>query len=281
MKSCTSISGGKTSAYLAANYPTDYNVFALVRTNDRSCLYPDAKLRSLVEDRIQKPFIGTLEDDTIIHTILDLEQHIGKKINWCSGTTYDELLDQTNVGLLPNPTARFCTTELKLQPMFHWWAQNVGKVVEMQIGFRANETRRMHNMLSRTDENGYMKLRVTFEKNSRGQNKWEHIPWQKPVFPLIENSIYRDQIEEYWKDKPVRFARLNNCVGCFHRNPILLKKLHNEQPNKIEWFADKEQNLGKGVWRREYKYADILKHKLQLELSFDDFSECDSGYCGL
>ena len=29
MKSVTSISGGKTSAYLAANYPTDYTIFVL------------------------------------------------------------------------------------------------------------------------------------------------------------------------------------------------------------------------------------------------------------
>ena len=28
-----SLSGGKTSSYIAANYPADYNVFALVRMN--------------------------------------------------------------------------------------------------------------------------------------------------------------------------------------------------------------------------------------------------------
>ena len=45
MKTVNSISGGKTSAYIAANYPADYNVFALVRTDDKSCMYPDAKVR--------------------------------------------------------------------------------------------------------------------------------------------------------------------------------------------------------------------------------------------
>ena len=44
MKTVNSISGGKTSAYIAANYPADYNVFALVRTDDKSCMYPDAKV---------------------------------------------------------------------------------------------------------------------------------------------------------------------------------------------------------------------------------------------
>ena len=58
MKTVTSVSGGKTSAYLAANYPTDYNVFALVTTSDKTCLYPDKKLRQVVGDRIGREFIG-------------------------------------------------------------------------------------------------------------------------------------------------------------------------------------------------------------------------------
>jgi hypothetical protein len=78
MKTVTSISGGQTSAYVAANYPSDYNVFALVRIE--SARFPDQTLRKRVEDKIQAPFIGTPEDDTIIHTIFDLEQYLGREI---------------------------------------------------------------------------------------------------------------------------------------------------------------------------------------------------------
>ena len=35
MITVNSVSGGKTSAYIAANYPADYDVFALVRTNKK------------------------------------------------------------------------------------------------------------------------------------------------------------------------------------------------------------------------------------------------------
>ena len=52
MTTVNSISGGKTSAYVAANYKADYNVFALVRTSDEKCLFPDAKLRQMVSDRL-------------------------------------------------------------------------------------------------------------------------------------------------------------------------------------------------------------------------------------
>ena len=66
MKTVNSLSGGKTSSYIAANYHADYDVFALVRTDDKNCMFPDKKLSQEVEDRIQAPFVGTLEDDVII-----------------------------------------------------------------------------------------------------------------------------------------------------------------------------------------------------------------------
>ena len=52
MITINSVSGGKTSAYIAANYPADYNVFALVRTSDKNCLFPDKKLRQIVSDKL-------------------------------------------------------------------------------------------------------------------------------------------------------------------------------------------------------------------------------------
>jgi len=61
MKTVNSLSGGKTSSYIAANYPADYNLFSLVRTDDVRVLFPDAKIRQIVSDRIGKEFIGTLE----------------------------------------------------------------------------------------------------------------------------------------------------------------------------------------------------------------------------
>lgn len=281
MKTCNSISGGKTSAYLAANYPADYNIFALVTTNDKNCLYPDAKLRQRVSDKIGREFIGTLEMDDIIHTIFDLEQYIGKEINWVAGITFDDVVDKKG-GWLPNKLHRYCTTNMKLDPMFHFWHKNSGgDPWEMRIGFRANETRRANNMLERLNENGLLEIKQTVSKHPNGKNKWENFEWQKPAFPLIDDQVYKDQIVNYWTGKPVRFATHNNCVGCFHRNPVFLKKMSEEHPNKFDWFVDQEKGRREGTWRTGITYEQIKKHRLQLELSLDDFSECDSGYCGL
>ena len=92
MKTVNSLSGGKTSSYLAVHYPADYNVFALVRTNDQKCIFPDAKIRQIVSDKIGKEFIGTLEEDAIIYTMLDLEQFIGKEITWLSDSTFEDII---------------------------------------------------------------------------------------------------------------------------------------------------------------------------------------------
>ena len=281
MKTVNSLSGGKTSSYIAANYPADYNVFSLVRTDDKNCMFPDTKIRQEVSDRLGTEFIGTLEEDMIIYTMLDLEQFIGSKIDWVTGKTFDENTVRNGKRYLPNVTQRFCTTEMKLQPIFDWWRKEINQVVEMRIGFRANEQRRAKTMLEKTNKNGNLEFKAIVGKR-KTQNKWADIEWQKPKFPLIENPTFKDSIENYWQDKNVRFAYLNNCVGCFHRSPVLLKHMSDKHPNKFQWFVDSEENgYGKRTFKNGMKYKDIRKSLKQTELFDDDFNECDSGYCGL
>ena len=278
MKTVNSLSGGKTSSYIAAYYPADYNVFSLVRTDDKKCLFPDAKIRQEVSDKLRTEFIGTLEEDAIIYTMLDLEQYIGQKINWVTGKTFDEIINKNGKTYLPNVTQRFCTTEMKLKPIFNWWQNKFNKPIKMNIGYRANEGSRAKTMLNKTTKNGFSTFKTIVGKR-KTQNKWANIEWQKPMFPLIDDNIYKDKIEKYWKDKPVRFAYMNNCVGCFHRTPVLLKHLSDKQPNKYQWFIDAEKDTR--TFKNGMTYKQIKNSFKQTSLFDDDFNECDSGYCGL
>lgn len=278
MKTCNSLSGGKTSSYVAVNYPADYNVFSLVRTNDKTCLFPDAKLRQIVSDKIGTEFIGTLEEDAIIYTMLDLEQFIGTKIDWVTGKTFDEIINRNGKKYLPNIMQRFCTSEMKLQPIFNWWKSNFNEVIEMRIGYRANEMSRAKTMISKLNKNGNLEFKDIVGKR-KTQNKWALIEWQKPNFPLITDGIFKDNIVEFWKDKNVKFAYMNNCVGCFHRNEILLKLMSDKHPNKFDWFAKQENNERK--FKNGITYNKIKSYKLQTKLFEDDFNDCDSGYCGI
>ena len=176
---------------------------------------------------------------------------------------------------------RYCTTNLKLIPIFQWWYNTINMPVEMRIGFRANEMSRAKRMIGKLNNNGLLEIKETVSKHPDGRNKWQIFEWQKPIFPLINDGIFKDNIEQYWNDKPVKFAWMNNCVGCFHRNEVLLNKMFELHPNKLQWFADQEIGRnGKGIWK-SVTYERIKNWNIQTELSFDDFSECDSGYCGL
>ena len=279
MKRVNCLSGGKTSSYIAANYYADYNVFALVRIKDNRCIFPDKKIRQEVEDRIQAPFIATPEDDAIIYTMLDLEQYIGKKITWVTGKTFEDVL--STAGTLPDPLRRYCTTQMKIEPLFEWWRKKINIPCEFALGFRANETKRAKRTLEKTNKKGFLEMKAIVGKRGT-RNKWDMIEWQKPIFPLIKDNIYKDMIETYWKDKSVRFAWMNNCVGCFHKNPLLIRKMWDKHPDKIKWFAEQERKKHKkDVWykNKNLSYNEILEWDLQVDLFEDDFNECDSGFC--
>ena len=244
-------------------------------------MFPDAKIRQEVSDRLGTEFIGTLEEDMIIYTMLDLEQFIGSKIDWVTGKTFDNAIIKTKKGTryLPNKMARYCTTELKTMPILYWMYDVIKEPVIMRFGYRANETRRAVKMMDKTDEEGFTKVKATFTTLKDGRNSWGVYRYCKPEFPLINDNIYKDTIEQFWKDKDVRFAYMNNCVGCWWRSPLLLKKMSDKHPKKMKWFADQETSKSK--WRSDIMYKDIIKWKSQTELFDDDFNECDSGYCGL
>lgn len=279
MKKVNSLSGGKTSSYIAANYPADYDVFSLVRIEDENCKFPDEKIRKEVEDRIQAPFIGTAEDDTIIYTMLDLEQFIGREITWVTGQTFDGII-QKHGGFLPNKIARYCTTDMKTMPIAEWRYKNIEGDVAMRFGYRANEQGRAKRMMEKVNNNDMTEVKIVIGKHPNGNNKWKTIEYCKPEFPLIKDHLFKDSIEQFWIDKPVRFAYMNNCVGCWWRSPMLLSHMSKRHPEKMDWFARQEEG-NKGRFKSEVSYREIMNYKTQIQLFDDDFNECDSGYCGL
>lgn len=284
MKIVTSVSGGKTSAYIAVNYPCDSLVFALVRTSDPKLKFKDDSIRKIVSDRIGAEFIGTLEDDTIIYTMLDLEQYLGKKINWVSGLTFDEVVKNKG-GWLPSKLRRYCTAWMKIDPIFYWWAKKYNfEPVKMNIGYRFSEVNRAYKMTSQLNGSNLSEHKATFQKHTegrhKGKNKWELIGWREPVFPLIDDKIFKDDIEIFWENKPVRFAERNNCVGCFHRSSRLLNQISKEHPEKFDWFSNQEGGR-KGYWKDNISYQKIKEMNFTQEMNFNITTDCSSGFCGM
>ena len=121
-------------------------------------------------------------------------------------------------------------------------------------------------------------------------NKIEELPNEKYYSICeeeIKDNIYKDNIEEFWKDKKVRFAYANNCVGCFHRNPVFLKHISSKSEKQYDWFVQQEKNSydsNSARWKTGMTYEEIKNAFTQLQMFDDDFDAgdgCDSGYCGL
>jgi len=281
MKTVNSISGGKTSAYIAKHYPADINIFSLVRIEDKECLWmngKDEKTRQLISDRIGKEFIGTAEMDDIIYTILDLEQFLGTEIKIISDKSFEEIISD-NANYLPNKMVRYCTTEMKFMPIFNYLRRLGVLPVEMRIGYRPNEKERAERMLAK-NINGFEQVKAVIGK-SKVNNKWGMVDYRIAKFPLIDDNITKDVIYNYWEDKPVRFAYRNNCVMCVNRQPLMISHMTTKDIRKIEWANRIEQKTG-NTFLSDVPMSTILKYSVQGNLfNDDDFSDCDSGNCEL
>lgn len=282
MKTMNSLSGGKSSSFIAVNYPADFEVFALVRIESHQTI-KDKKLIQRIEDKIQQPFVATPEQDNIVTIMFDLEQKIGRNIHWITGKTFEQVIKE-KANYLPNVMTRYCTTRLKMFPMFDFWQKNINEICDMRIGFRSGEERRMNNVLDRCVD-GVETTKMIVGKHKNGNNKWKEIAWRKPTFPLIENMIDSKMIHNFWqKNDDVRFKKgyYNNCTGCFHRSPMFLSKMNQEHHEKISWFASMEERTG-NQFKKELSMKSIQEFNPQIEIDWNDFGDdsCDSGFCGL
>ena len=127
---------------MAKHYATDKNIFALVRIEDRQCTPKDKVLVQKVSDKIGMEFIATAESDKTLTVMFDLEQLIGKEIIWTTGETFEQVCLKRKA--LPNLMMRFCTTEMKMKPIFEYCQQEWG-TVKMNIGFRFDELERQNS----------------------------------------------------------------------------------------------------------------------------------------
>jgi len=309
MVTVNTISGGKSSATNSILYPADHNVFSLVRIEKpedgekrfdvRWMKGKDENTRRIIEDRIGKDFYGTAEDDTIIYTILDLEQFLGSEITIVSGETFDNVLKNSG-RCLPDPLRRFCTQEMKLKPMFDWWKENINQPAEFRIGFRKGEEKRAVKTLKSCNERGFLEMKDIIgqrqcKRKKTGeiftQNLWGQIEWQKPTFKLIENLITRDFVENFTDELPIRFSDKNNCGNCFHQDPMFIAwraRVNENIKEVVKWASSKEGiKHKKDVWFKEKQLtmSQILhfaeQYSFLKELTSNDFNDCDSGYCGI
>lgn len=297
----SSISGGRTSAYMALKYPTDVNLFAVVLTDDPFATPRDPGLLRELQKRIPH-FKGSRElDDTLI-AVLMLEQKLGKEIKFlASSSTFDTVIDSRQA--LPNRTTRFCTVEMKLKPIFEFCYFNllnpvihpnnslsIMNPIEMNIGFRFDEAQRV-----------YKNLGAVFNKQSKqldwsnsgsceviefphkcdiagtfsGKHRWiKSADWRFKQFPLFTSRIVKEDILSFWSKHPeFKFPEVSNCDYCFFHTSQELDKQFKQNPARYFWWKQKEDHLGKtfgdvSIKDRFPKSGGSKQIELDLDLDF-------------
>lgn len=286
MKTVNSLSGGRTSSYMAIHYPADINLFALVTIEDKRATPKDPKLVQMVSDKIGKQFIATAEDNRTLVVMFDLEQMMGKEIIWLNERTYDSLFREKNTfgghsTRLPSWARRYCTVELKIVPIFKYCFLRVLKSetdkVNMRIGYRADERHRKINFSDNDAE--FMKFPTACKNYGKHHQTHKRFHWRQASFPLIDDPITTFEVIRYWRDKHLVFPPQSNCVGCFHKDEVSLNLQWKEAPEQMQWFADQEK-LGKGNWlHANLKYETIKDMQFTMPLDFAMGGVSCSGGC--
>ena len=267
MKTITSISGGKTSAYMAINFPTEYNIFSLIRIEDSKCTPKDIGFVKAVENKINMDFVATAESDDTLRVVLELEQILGREIIWVTGDTFEEVIRKKKA--LPNLMMRFCTTELKIKPIFDYCHEVIQEPVLMSIGFRYDEQERANS------QNTHFKTIVGRRGN---KNKWGEVYWRELSYPLIKNQITHYPIHRWAINSGLPFPPDSNCVGCFWKHLQQLRKNWNSEPLKMQWFADMEGKM-KRRFKKEMSMSRIKTIGIQSDFNFGTGAGCQAGFC--
>lgn len=280
MITVNSLSGGKTSSYIAANYPANYELFALVCIDDHNAGRKlDKTIKQMVNDRLQKyshhwpEFKATSEDPKILTAMFDLEQFIGREIIWLRGMGWEEMIRTKKA--IPNKGMRFCTTIMKMIPIFEFLYLRTEMPVKMRIGYRYDEMERAD------DFDNIMKYspRCEYQPGSnRWIHRWENIVWRVGDFPLIRDKVIHYQIKNFWEGKGIDFPKDSNCQNCFWKPFQQLRKNFDTNPDIMQWSKIQEDIMDR-TFKKEYSLHEIERMGLQAEFAFGVGSGCQAGFC--
>lgn len=282
MITINSLSGGKTSSYIAAHYPADIDVFALVCIDDHNANAGkvDKAMRQRVNDKLQKycsgqhEFLATAEDPITLKTMFDLEQHIGREIIWVRGPGFHEAIRMKQS--LPNRNKRWCTTLMKIWPIFRFLYMYHELPVKMRIGYRSDEKKRAKTFR----ESFIYANRCEYRpKSNTWIHRWVEAPFRQAEFPLIDDDIFHIDVVDYWNlIQSVEFPKDSNCQFCFWKKANQLRKNFDTNP-PIMFSAMIMEGINGNRFHDGISINGVRHSGIQEDLFQLVSGGCEGGYC--
>lgn len=173
-----------------------------------------------------------------------------------NGEPFAHLIAKRNY--LPNPVARFCTSELKVLTIDRYMKAAGIPEYETMVGIRADEQRRAAKMRD---------------------NK---------LTPLVDAGVTQADVQAFWRanefDLGLDFrdgvTPKGNCDLCFLKGAHQIQSLIAEKPRRAVWWAEQEKAIG-GTFRSDRpSYAQMAKFAEQQVDMFDRDEEAIACFCG-
>lgn len=155
----------------------------------------------------------------------------------------------TDKKFLPNPVARFCTTELKIKPIAAWMEARGYTEWDTVVGIRADEKKRVVTM------------------RERGM-----------TVPLADAGITKPDVMAFWRASAFDLRlqpHESNCDLCFLKGAGLRRQIIRDHPETVVWWIDQERRIG-GTFRSDGRYLDLVLQPDLFAASDESLTEC---YC--
>lgn len=248
---CISFSGGRTSAYM---------LWRVLQSNG-----------GLPSDAVVCFANTGKEDEATLRFVRDCGERWGVQITWVEyrndergfavvnfdtasrgGEPFEALVTKKNY--LPNPVARFCTSDLKVIPI-----SRVSPDHDTMVGVRSDEPRRVG------------KLR------ERGL-----------LVPLVDAGVTQSDVQAFWRNQPFDLGlefrngmtSLGNCDLCFLKGAHQIQSLIADKPERAIWWAQREERIGARFRSDRPSYAQMAQFVAQQRDMFDPNEEAIACFCG-
>jgi hypothetical protein len=143
--------------------------------------------------------------------------------NYETEDPFKTMLQKRNYKKFPNRMARICTVELKVKTCKRYLRKLGITEFENFVGFRYDEPRRVLNRK---------------KEFARVHDK----------FPLYEQKITKDHVNEYWDKKPYNLeipSILGNCDLCFLKGKSNIIAILTQMPELADKWIEDEENAAK------------------------------------
>lgn len=267
---CISFSGGRTSAYMlwrviqahGGTLPADVVVcFANTGKEDEATLkFVD---KCSYEWGVRIDWVEYRDDDRGF-----------ERVTWDSASRHGEPFEAllAKRPMLPNPTVRFCTQELKIRPIARWL---------MHLGFEGTRT--------------YLENASWVGIRADEQRRAAKIA-DKSRIPLWAAGVTAADVGSFWREQPFDLDLPNingktmhgNCDLCFLKPAALIASLISEKPERAIWWARMEERAeatastaGAARFRQDRpSYGALLKLSEDQRDLFDPNEEAIACFCG-